>query len=125
MTVGDLGHLDEQGYLFIADRRTDLILSGGVNIYPAEVENALAADPDVVDAAVFGLPDERMGHLVHAVIELRPGATADPDVILERLSVHLADFKRPRTIEFVDELPREPNGKVLKRKLQEERSTGS
>jgi long-chain acyl-CoA synthetase len=125
VTVGDLGHLDEQGYLFIADRRTDLILSGGVNIYPAEVENALAADPDVVDAAVFGLPDERMGHLVHAVIELRPGATADADVILERLSVHLADFKRPRTIEFVDELPREPNGKVLKRKLQEERTAAS
>jgi long-chain acyl-CoA synthetase len=121
VTVGDLGHLDEQGYLFIADRRTDLILSGGVNIYPAEVENALAADPDVLDSAVIGLPDERMGHIVHAVVELRAGATADAGAILERLSVHLADFKRPRSIEFVDELPREPNGKVLKRKLQEER----
>jgi long-chain acyl-CoA synthetase len=124
VTVGDLGHLDEQGYLFIADRRTDLILSGGVNIYPAEVENALAADPDVLDSAVIGLPDERMGHIVHAVIELRAGAEPDEAAILERLSVHLADFKRPRTMEFVDRLPREPNGKVLKRKLQEERSTG-
>jgi len=122
VTVGDMGHLDEQGYLFIADRRTDLILSGGVNIYPAEVENALAADPDVIDSAVIGLPDERMGHVVHAVVELRAGVTPDAAVILERLSVHLADFKRPRSIEFVDELPREPNGKVLKRKLQEERS---
>jgi long-chain acyl-CoA synthetase len=122
VTVGDLGHLDEHGYLYIADRRTDLILSGGVNIYPAEVENALAADPDVIDSAVIGLPDERMGHVVHAVVELRAGATPDAALILERLSVHLADFKRPRTIEFVDELPREPNGKVLKRKLQEERS---
>jgi long-chain acyl-CoA synthetase len=122
VTVGDLGHLDEHGYLFIADRRTDLILSGGVNIYPAEVENALAADPDVVDSAVIGLPDERMGHVVHAVIELRAGAEPDPAAILERLSGHLADFKRPRTIEFVERLPREPNGKVLKRKLLEERS---
>jgi long-chain acyl-CoA synthetase len=117
-----MGHLDEQGYLFIADRRTDLILSGGVNIYPAEVENALAADPDVIDSAVIGLPDERMGHVVHAVVELRAGAKPDADAIIERLSIHLADFKRPRTIEFVDELPREPNGKVLKRKLQEERA---
>ena len=73
-TVGDMGWLDEDGYLFLADRRTDLILSGGVNVYPAEVETALAEDPDVVDAAVFGLPDERMGQRVHAVVELRPGA---------------------------------------------------
>jgi long-chain acyl-CoA synthetase len=121
VTVGDLGHLDAHGYLFIADRRTDLILSGGVNIYPAEVENALAADPDVADSAVIGLPDERMGQVVHAVVELRAGAAPDPAAILERLSVHLADFKRPRTIEFVERLPREPNGKVLKRRLQEER----
>jgi long-chain acyl-CoA synthetase len=121
-TVGDLGHLDEHGYLFIADRRTDLILSGGANIYPAEVENALAADPDVVDSAVIGLPDERMGQRVHAIIELRPGAVPDAPVILDRLSESLADFKRPRTIEFVDTLPREPNGKVLKRQLQAERA---
>ncbi|HEY2563438.1 MAG TPA: AMP-binding protein [Acidimicrobiales bacterium] len=121
-TVGDLGHLDEHGYLFIADRRTDLILSGGANIYPAEVENALAADPDVVDSAVIGLPDERMGQRVHAIIELRPGAVPDAKVILDRLSESLADFKRPRTIEFVDTLPREPNGKVLKRRLQAERA---
>jgi long-chain acyl-CoA synthetase len=122
VTVGDLGHLDEQGYLFIADRRTDLIVSGGVNIYPAEVENALAEDPDVVDAAVFGLPDARMGQRVHAVVELRSGATPDETALLERLSAHLADFKRPRTFEFVARLPREPNGKVLKRRLQEERA---
>ena len=121
-TVGDLGHLDEHGYLFIADRRTDLILSGGANVYPAEVENALAADPDVVDSAVIGLPDERMGQRVHAIIELRTGAAPDASVILDRLSESLAPFKRPRTIEFVDTLPREPNGKVLKRQLQAERA---
>ena len=125
VTVGDLGHLDEHGYLYIADRRTDLILSGGVNIYPAEVENALAADPDVLDSAVIGLDDERMGQRVHAVIELRDGVTADPVAILERLSLHLADFKCPRTIEFVDRLPREPNGKVLKRRLRDERTAGA
>jgi long-chain acyl-CoA synthetase len=124
-TVGDLGYLDEDGYLFLADRRTDLILSGGVNVYPAEVEAALVEDDDVVDAAVIGLPDERMGQRVHAIVELRPGAAKDAERVLERLSKHLADFKRPRTVEFVDELPREPNGKILKTKLREERSASS
>ena len=121
-TVGDLGWLDEDGYLFLADRRTDLILSGGVNIYPAEVETALLEEPDVVDAAVFGLPDERMGQRVHAVVELRPGAPRDEESLRRRLAGHLADFKLPRSIEFVDELPREPNGKVLKTRLRQERT---
>jgi long-chain acyl-CoA synthetase len=120
-TVGDLGWLDEDGYLFLADRRTDLILSGGVNIYPAEVETALAEDPAVVDAAVFGLPDERMGQLVHAVVELRPGAPRDSEALLARLASRLADYKRPRTVEFIDVLPREENGKVMKARLRAER----
>jgi long-chain acyl-CoA synthetase len=120
-TVGDMGWLDEDGYLFLADRRTDLIISGGVNIYPAEVEAALIEEDDVVDAAVIGLPDERMGQRVHAVVELRAGAAGDADALRARLSSRLADFKLPRTFEFVEELPREPNGKVLKRKLREER----
>ena len=120
-TVGDLGWLDDDGYLFLADRRTDLIISGGVNIYPAEVETALSEDPDVVDAAVFGLPDERMGQKVHAVVELRPGAERDAEALLGRLATRLADYKRPRTIEFVDVLPREANGKVVKARLRAER----
>lgn len=120
-TVGDMGWIDEDGYLFLADRRTDLILSGGVNVYPAEVEAALIDDPDVVDAAVFGLPDERMGQRVHAVVELRVGVPRDEEELRKRLAGHLADFKLPRTIEFVDELPREPNGKVLKGRLRNER----
>ncbi len=120
-TVGDMGRLDEDGYLFLADRRTDLIISGGVNVYPAEVEAALIEDDDVVDAAVIGLPDERMGQKVHAVVELRPGAERDVEALGARLATRLADFKRPRTVEFVDELPREPNGKVLKTRLREER----
>jgi long-chain acyl-CoA synthetase len=121
-TVGDLGWVDEDGYVFLADRRTDLILSGGVNVYPAEVETALIEDDDVVDAAVFGLPDARMGQRVHAVVELRPGVPRDAGALLARLAMRLADFKRPRTIEFVDELPREPNGKVLKARMREERA---
>jgi long-chain acyl-CoA synthetase len=120
-TVGDMGWLDEDGYLFLADRRTDLIISGGVNIYPAEVEAALIEDGDVVDAAVIGLPDDRMGQKVHAVVELRRGVVPDASALLARVAERLADFKRPRTVEFVDELPREPNGKVLKTRLREQR----
>jgi bile acid-coenzyme A ligase len=120
-TVHDLGSLDEDGYLFLADRRVDLILRGGVNIYPAEVEHALATNPDVVDSAVFGLPDEQLGQRVHAIVELRSGAPQDPDVILEQLRGQLAPYKLPTTFEFIDELPREPNGKVLKRQLRDAR----
>jgi len=124
-TVGDLGRLDEDGYLFLADRRDDLVISGGVNIYPAEVEQCLAEHPDVVDAAVFGLPDERMGQRVHAVVEMRPGATRDPAALLAHLRPRLAEYKHPRSFEFVDRLPREPNGKVLKRRLRESARAGS
>ncbi len=120
-TVGDMGWLDEDGYLFIADRRVDLIISGGVNIYPAEVEQALAEHDEVVDAAVFGLPDERMGQRVYALVEpARPGVI-DPDELLAFLGSRLAAYKLPRQIEFIDELPREPSGKVLKRQLRDAR----
>ena len=122
-TVGDMGWLDEDGYLFIADRRVDLIISGGVNIYPAEIEQALAEHDDVVDAAVFGLPDERMGQRVHALVELRPGAARDEPALLGFLAERMAAYKLPRQIEFIDQLPREPSGKVLKRQLREERLT--
>ncbi len=120
-TVRDLGSLDEDGYLFLADRRVDLILRGGVNIYPAEVEHALQTNPDVVDAAVFGLPDEQLGQRVHTIIELRSGVAQDADAIREQLGGQLAPYKFPATIEFIDELPREPNGKVLKRQLRDAR----
>jgi len=124
VTVGDFGHLDEHGYLYIDDRRTDLIVSGGVNIYPAEVENALAGDPNVADSAVIGLPDERMGQRVHAIVQLRRGSDVGPEAVLAGLADRLADFKRPRSIEIVEELPREPNGKVVKRRLRAERGAG-
>jgi len=119
-TVGDMGYLDEDGYLFIADRRVDLILSGGVNIYPAEIEQALAEHPDVVDSAVFGLPDDRMGQLVFALVEARPSSGLSEEAVLTHLDGRLARYKLPRRIEFVDELPREPSGKVLKRRLRDE-----
>lgn len=123
-TVGDLGRLDEDGYLFIADRRVDLVISGGVNIYPAEIERALAGYPDVLDSAVFGLPDERMGQRVHAVVEMRPGAPRDAEALAGYLRGRLAAYKLPKTFEFIDELPREPDGKVLKRRLREARMAG-
>jgi long-chain acyl-CoA synthetase len=120
-TVGDLGSLDADGFLFIADRRVDLVISGGVNIYPAELEGVLAEHPEVVDSAVFGLPDEKMGQRVHALVEVRPGTRISEEELLALLGQRLAKFKLPRTIELVGELPREPSGKVLKRQLRDER----
>ena len=118
-TVGDLGWLDEDGYLFIADRRTDMVISGGVNVYPAEIEAALLAHPDVVDAAVFGVPDERWGEALKAVVEPRRGAAPSAEAIQAWCRERLADYKTPRSVDFVAELPRDPNGKVLKRQLRE------
>ena len=120
-TVGDLGSLDDDGYLTIADRRTDLIIRGGVNIYPTEVENALAEHPAVVDAAVLGLPDDDLGQRVHTVVELRPGAARDADALAAHLRQRVAPYKVPASFEFVAELPREPNGKVRKRELRDAR----
>jgi long-chain acyl-CoA synthetase len=118
-TAGDMGWLDEDGYLYIADRRTDLIISGGVNIYAAEVEAALIELPNVVDAAVFGLPDEAMGQIVHAVVEVREDEPADSDNVLRGIDGTLAKYKWPRSFEFVRELPREPSGKVKKFEMRE------
>ncbi len=123
-TVGDLGWLDEDGYLFLADRRTDLIITGGVNVYPAEVEQAFMEEEDVVDVAVIGLPDDRMGQRVHAIIELAPGAAEDADDLVGRVAKRLADFKLPRSVEFVKQLEREPNGKVMKANLRDQRRAG-
>jgi long-chain acyl-CoA synthetase len=120
-TVGDVGILDDDGYLYIADRRVDLIIRGGVNIYAAEVEGVLIEHPDVVDCAVFGLPDDRLGQQVHAVVECRSGAVFDEEPVLEFMAGRLAAYKLPRTFEVVDELPREPNGKILKHRLRHER----
>ncbi len=118
-TVGDLGHLDPAGYLFLADRRSDLILSGGANVYPAEVEGVLFGHPAVLDAAVVGVADERMGQSVVAVIELRATGAATAGEIEAFCRGELASWKCPRRIEIVAELPREPSGKIRKFLLRE------
>jgi long-chain acyl-CoA synthetase len=116
-SVGDIGHLDEEGYLTITDRVSDMVLWGGVNIAPREIEEALFEHPGVVDCAVFGVPDERDGEVLKAVVELRPGTgTAE---LANYLRTKLADYKVPRLWEEVTELPRDPNGKVIKRLLRQ------
>ena len=121
-TVGDVGYLDEDGYLFLCDRKSDMIISGGVNIYPAEIEAVLLGHPKVADAAVFGIPHEDWGEEVKAVIEPVPGAAPGPALGEEILALcrdKLARYKWPRSIDYVDEMPRDPNGKLYKRKLRD------
>jgi len=115
-TVGDIGHLDADGYLYITDRVSDMVLWGGVNVYPREIEEVLHTHPDVVDCAVFGIPDDRYGEVLKAVVEVR--TPVDADAIRSHVRERLADYKVPSVVEFVDELPRDPNGKVLKRLLK-------
>jgi long-chain acyl-CoA synthetase len=120
--VGDAGYLDEDGYLYLCDRKHDMIISGGVNIYPAEIESVMVVHPKVRDVAVFGVPDEDWGEQVKAVVELAQGEERGPQVVDELMAFckeRLATFKCPRSIDFVDELPRDPNGKLYKRKLRD------
>ena len=124
-SVGDVAYLDDEGYLYICDRKKDMIISGGVNIYPAEIEAVLHAHPDVMDAAVFGIPSEEWGEAVHAVVQPRPGHTIDLDALAVYSDEHLAGFKRPRTWEVRDELPRTESGKLLKRVLRDEHWQGA
>jgi long-chain acyl-CoA synthetase len=116
-TLGDVGYLDEDGYLFITDRLKDMIISGGANIYPAEVEAVLFNHPAVGDATVIGVPDPQWGERVKAIVEAR-AQTSEADIIAF-CREHLAHYKCPTTVEFVDRLPRDPNGKVRKRELRE------
>jgi long-chain acyl-CoA synthetase len=117
--TGDVGRLDEDGYLFITDRAKDMILSGGVNIYPAEIEAAIIRHPAVQDVAVIGIPDEEFGEQVKAFCELKPGRSADAADILAHCVDALASYKRPRSLEIVAELPRNTMGKLLKRELRD------
>ncbi len=116
-TAGDLGWLDDDGYLYIADRRTDLIITGGANVYPAEVEGVLMRHPKVADVAVVGIPEPEMGKMVLAVVELRAGERASAEEIITFTRLDLAHYKCPRRVEFVEELPREPSGKIRKQEL--------
>ncbi|MFC4562124.1 acyl-CoA synthetase [Nocardiopsis mangrovi] len=121
-TLGDMGHVDADGYLYLSDRTSDVIISGGANIYPAEIENELMAHPDVMDVAVFGVPDDDWGEQVKAVVEPAEGIAPGPDLarrLLDSLEGRLSRMKWPRSIDFIAEMPREPNGKLIKRRLRD------
>ncbi len=119
VTNGDIGYLDEDGYLYLCDRKRDMVISGGVNIYPAEIEAVLIDMPGVRDCAVFGIPDEEFGEALAAVIEPEPGATLDAGATRAWLRQRQAGYKTPRIIEFRTNLPREDSGKIFKRKLRD------
>jgi len=119
MHTGDAGSIDGEGYLYIQDRVKDMIVSGGENIYPREVEDVLFQYPAVADAAVIGVPDGQFGEAVKAIVVLRDGATATAEEIMDFSRGRLGGYKRPRSVDFVRVLPRNPSGKVLKRELRE------
>ena len=118
MHTGDGAYMDEEGFVFIVDRMKDMIISGGENVYSAEVENAVASHPAVASCAVIGIPDPTYGEAVHAVVVLRPGATATPDDIRSHCKAKIAGYKCPRSVEFRDALPVSGAGKILKRELR-------
>ncbi len=117
-TVGDIAYRDDEGYLYICDRKNDMIISGGMNIYPAEIEAALEQHPAIYDVAVFGIPSDEWGEQVHARIVLAPGAVLTEDDVMAFARDHLAGYKIPRSVDFTDELPRTGSGKLLKRQLR-------
>jgi acyl-CoA synthetase (AMP-forming)/AMP-acid ligase II len=118
-TVGDIAYRDEEGFLYICDRKKDMVISGGMNIYPAEIEAALEQHPDIYEAAVFGIPSDEWGESVHAVIVRRPGADLDDAAVVAHARAHLAGYKVPRSISWLDELPKTGSGKILKRELRQ------
>ncbi len=118
-TMGDIGYLDEDGFLFIVDRQSDMVISGGVNIYPVEIESVLYAMPGVADCAVFGIPHEEFGEALAAAVQLAPGATVSEEEVRTWLHARMAGYKVPRVVSFHAQLPREDTGKIFKRKLRE------
>ena len=118
-TVGDIAYRDDEGFIYICDRKKDMIISGGMNIYPAEIEAALEAHPDIYEVAVFGIPSDEWGETVHAVVVKREGSDLDEDDVMEFAREHLASYKIPRSISWLDELPKTGSGKILKRELRQ------
>src|SRR5690606_10129508 len=118
ISVGDIGYLKD-GLLYLCDRKTDMVISGGVNIYPAEIEKVLLQCPAVRDCAVFGVPHDDLGEVLMAAIELAPGAELTADEAREFVAQRLAKYKVPRLVEFHESLPREDSGKIFKRRLRD------
>jgi acyl-CoA synthetase (AMP-forming)/AMP-acid ligase II len=117
--TGDVGYMDTGGYVFILDRQKDMVISGGANIYPREIEEVIQQHPAVKEVAVFGVPDELWGESVKAIVALRDGCTTTEQDIVTECIAHLASYKKPRSVEFVPDLPKNANGKILKRELRE------
>jgi acyl-CoA synthetase (AMP-forming)/AMP-acid ligase II len=119
LLTGDVGFLDEEGFLTLVDRSKDMLVSGGENVYPAEIENALYEHDAVAECAVFGIPDERWGEVPAAHVVLLPGARVAEDELIDFCTHRIARFKRPRLIKFTDKLPKTPVGKIQKNELRE------
>jgi acyl-CoA synthetase (AMP-forming)/AMP-acid ligase II len=117
-TVGDIAYWDDEGYLYICDRKSDMIITGGMNVYPAEIEAVLDQHPGIYEVAVFGIPSEQWGEIVHATVVRSPGSTLSAEEVTDFAREQLASYKVPRSVDFTDELPRTGSGKVLKRQLR-------
>ena len=116
--TGDLGKFDEDGFVYIVERKNDMIISGGVNVYPREIEEVLYRNEAVSEAAVIGVPDDHWGEAVKAIVVLKESATATGEEIIQFCGEHLAGYKKPRSVEFWKELPKSPQGKILKREIR-------
>ncbi|MFO7997217.1 MAG: AMP-binding protein, partial [Dehalococcoidia bacterium] len=117
--TGDMGYYDEEGYIYIADRKKDMIISGGENVYPREVEEILYRHPAVLEAAVIGIPDPYWVEKVHAVVATKKGASATAEELVAFCKKHIAGYKVPKTVEFMDSLPKNAAGKILKKELRD------
>ncbi|HNN47691.1 MAG TPA: AMP-binding protein, partial [Marmoricola sp.] len=117
--TGDMGKVDDGGYVYVQDRLKDMIISGGENIYSPEIERVLAEHPAVMEVAIIGVPDERWGEVVKAVVSLNEGHSATEDELIEYCKEHLASYKCPKSVDIIDLLPRNPTGKILKRDLRQ------
>lgn len=123
--TGDLAKMDDEGYIYIVDRKKEMIISGGFNVYPTEIESILFNHPAVFEACVIGIPDEKWGEAIKAVVVLKEGAQASEEDLISHCAEYLAGFKKPQTIEFVDNLPKNPNGKIVRRVIRDQFWKGS